>query len=60
MKTNAVRLLESLGVQYELREYDVDPDDLAAEPLQPRSDCRRSRSLKRCWRAAIAMAFALP
>src|SRR6201984_598765 len=33
MKTNAVRLLESLGVQYELREYDVDPDDLAAETV---------------------------
>src|SRR5215472_8806809 len=31
MKTNAVRLLESLGVSYELREYDVDPEDLAAE-----------------------------
>lgn len=33
MKTNAVRLLESLDVQYELREYDVDPDDLAAETV---------------------------
>jgi len=33
MKTNAVRLLESLGVQYELREYDVDPEDLAAETV---------------------------
>ena len=33
MKTNAVRLLETLGVQYELREYDVDPDDLAAETV---------------------------
>src|ERR1043165_7313502 len=33
MKTNAVRLLESLGVQYELREYDVDPDDLTAETV---------------------------
>ena len=33
MKTNAVRLLESVGVQYELREYDVDPDDLAAETV---------------------------
>ncbi|MFL6388767.1 MAG: Cys-tRNA(Pro) deacylase [Terriglobales bacterium] len=33
MKTNAVRLLESLGVQYELREYLVDPDDLAAETV---------------------------
>jgi Cys-tRNA(Pro)/Cys-tRNA(Cys) deacylase len=33
MKTNAVRLLESLGIQYELREYEVDPDDLAAETV---------------------------
>ena len=33
MKTNAVRLLESLGVSYELRAYEVDPDDLAAETV---------------------------
>jgi Cys-tRNA(Pro)/Cys-tRNA(Cys) deacylase len=33
MKTNAVRLLDSLGVHYELREYEVDPDDLAAESV---------------------------
>jgi Cys-tRNA(Pro)/Cys-tRNA(Cys) deacylase len=33
MKTNAVRLLESVGVQYELREYEVDPEDLAAETV---------------------------
>jgi len=33
MKTNAVRLLESLGVEYELRDYEVDPDDLAAETV---------------------------
>jgi Cys-tRNA(Pro)/Cys-tRNA(Cys) deacylase len=33
MKTNAVRLLESLGVNYELREYEVDPEDLAAETV---------------------------
>ncbi len=33
MKTNAVRLLDSLGVHYELREYAVDPDDLAAESV---------------------------
>jgi Cys-tRNA(Pro)/Cys-tRNA(Cys) deacylase len=33
MKTNAVRLLESLGVEYELREYAVDPEDLAAEAV---------------------------
>ena len=33
MKTNAVRLLDSLAVHYELREYAVDPDDLAAESV---------------------------
>jgi Cys-tRNA(Pro)/Cys-tRNA(Cys) deacylase len=32
-KTNAVRLLDRLGVPYELREYEVDPDDLAAETV---------------------------
>jgi Cys-tRNA(Pro)/Cys-tRNA(Cys) deacylase len=32
-KTNAVRLLDRLGVRYELREYEVDPDDLAAETV---------------------------
>jgi Cys-tRNA(Pro)/Cys-tRNA(Cys) deacylase len=29
-KTNAARLLDSLGIPYELLAYDVDPDDLAA------------------------------
>lgn len=33
MKTNAVRLLDSLGISYELREYTVDPQDLAAESV---------------------------
>lgn len=33
MKTNAIRLLESLGIPYELREYTVDPEDLAAESV---------------------------
>jgi Cys-tRNA(Pro)/Cys-tRNA(Cys) deacylase len=33
MKTNAVRLLDALKVAYELREYEVDPDDLAAESV---------------------------
>src|SRR3954452_23484872 len=32
-KTNAVRLLDRLGVPFELREYEVDPDDLAAETV---------------------------
>jgi len=29
-KTNAARLLDSLGIRYELRAYEVDPDDLKA------------------------------
>ncbi len=33
MKTNAVRLLDTLGIAYELREYTVDPEDLAAETV---------------------------
>ena len=32
-KTNAVRLLDRLGVSYELRAYEADPDDLAAETV---------------------------
>jgi Cys-tRNA(Pro)/Cys-tRNA(Cys) deacylase len=32
-KTNAARLLDGLGIAYELREYDVDPDDLSAETV---------------------------
>jgi Cys-tRNA(Pro)/Cys-tRNA(Cys) deacylase len=30
MKTNGARLLESLGNDFELREYEVDPNDLSA------------------------------
>lgn len=30
MKTNGARFLESLGVAFELREYEVDPNDLSA------------------------------
>jgi len=33
MKTNAVRLLDTLGVRYELREYEVDPAALEAETV---------------------------
>ena len=33
MKTNAVRLLEDAKVPFELRDYDVDPDDLSAESV---------------------------
>ena len=33
MKTNAVRLLDEMGIQYELRQYEVDPEDLTAETV---------------------------
>ncbi len=32
-KTNAVRILDGLGISYELRGYEVDPEDLAAETV---------------------------
>jgi Cys-tRNA(Pro)/Cys-tRNA(Cys) deacylase len=32
-KSNAARALDRLGISYELREYEVDPDDLAAETV---------------------------
>jgi Cys-tRNA(Pro)/Cys-tRNA(Cys) deacylase len=33
MKTNAARLLDTLGIRYELREYEVDPADLDARTM---------------------------
>ena len=33
MKTNAARLLDAQGIAYEVREYEVDPDDLMAESV---------------------------
>jgi len=33
IKTNAARVLDRLGIKYELREYEVDPDDLSAETV---------------------------
>jgi Cys-tRNA(Pro)/Cys-tRNA(Cys) deacylase len=32
-KTNAARILDKLGIQYELRDYEVDPEDLSAETV---------------------------
>jgi Cys-tRNA(Pro)/Cys-tRNA(Cys) deacylase len=37
-KTNAIRLLDKLGIRYELREYAVDPHDLAAESVAAKID----------------------
>jgi Cys-tRNA(Pro)/Cys-tRNA(Cys) deacylase len=31
MKTNAMRALDTLGIRYELRHYEADPNDLSAE-----------------------------
>jgi Cys-tRNA(Pro)/Cys-tRNA(Cys) deacylase len=33
MKTNAARILDLLGIRYELREYEVDLEDLTAETV---------------------------
>ena len=32
-KTNAARFLDQIGIRYELRQYEVDPEDLAAEAV---------------------------
>lgn len=32
-KTNAARLLDAMGIAYELRAYEVDPEDLSAETV---------------------------
>jgi|SRR5215471_17582453 len=32
-KTSAARLLDQMGIRYELLEYEVDPNDLAAEAV---------------------------
>ena len=33
VKTNAVRALDRLGIKYELRQYEVNPDDLSADTV---------------------------
>lgn len=33
MKTNAMRILDELGIRYETRQYQVDPEDLSAETV---------------------------
>lgn len=33
MKTNATRILDNLGIAYQLREYAADPNDLSAEAV---------------------------
>lgn len=38
MKTNAARVLDDQGIGYELREYEVDPEDLSAETVASKID----------------------
>ncbi len=45
-KTNAMRLLDQKGIIYQVREYEVDPNDLRAETVAVKSACRPSRSSK--------------
>jgi Cys-tRNA(Pro)/Cys-tRNA(Cys) deacylase len=45
-KTNAVRLLERLGVPFECRAYEVDPDDLAAESVAAKVGMRAEHVFK--------------
>jgi len=37
-KTNAARFLDQMGIHHELREYEVDPEDLAAEAVAAKID----------------------
>ena len=46
MKTNAVRLLEELKVKFELREYEVDPEDLSAETVAAKIGLPPSQAFK--------------
>ena len=46
IKTNAVRVLDQLAINYELREYDVDPDDLSAETVAAKIGLRQEQVFK--------------
>jgi Cys-tRNA(Pro)/Cys-tRNA(Cys) deacylase len=50
MKTNAARILDSLGIAYELREYDVDPADLRAETVA----AKIGLPLEQVWKTLVA------
>jgi len=51
MKTNGARFLESLGIPFEIREYEVDPSNqmiLPPSALPEKLACPPSRSSRRC------------
>ncbi len=46
MKTNAARVLDRLGIAYEVREYSVDPEHLGASSIAERIDLPISQVFK--------------
>ena len=46
MKTNGARFLESLNIPFELREYDVDPEDLIRNHRRQKDRHARRASLQ--------------
>lgn len=50
MKTNAARILDRMGIPYEIRTYEVDPDDLSAETVARKVDL----PLDQVWKTLVA------
>ena len=50
MKTNAARMLDRLGITYQLREYQVDVDDLSAENVA----AKVGLPLDQVWKTLVA------
>jgi Cys-tRNA(Pro)/Cys-tRNA(Cys) deacylase len=50
MKTNAARILDSLGIHYELRDYEVDLEDLSAETVA----AKIGMPLEQVWKTLVA------
>lgn len=50
MKTNAARILDALGIAYELRTYDVDPEDLSAATVARKI----GMPLEQTWKTLVA------
>ena len=50
MKTNAARILDRLGISYELRTYEVDPEDLSAQTVA----AKVGLPLDQVWKTLVA------
>jgi Cys-tRNA(Pro)/Cys-tRNA(Cys) deacylase len=50
MKTNAARILDRMSISYQLREYDVDPEDLSAEAVARKVGL----PLEQVWKTLVA------